>query len=92
MIVDRRKTSTGKSTGSRKKFLDRYKRHIKKSIDKVMDKRKIEDMSKGGDIILDGAIINEPVFEHDSETGQKNWVLPGNKKYHKGDKIKKDKS
>lgn len=84
-IIDRRQSGGGKSAPNRKKFIDRYKRQIKDSIDKVVSKRSIKDSDKGIDVGIDENSTDEPEYSYDPQTGRKTIVNSGNDKYHKGD-------
>lgn len=91
-IIDRRKDSKGKSTANRQRFLDRYKRKVKKSVDTLIDKRNIKDVFDSGEITISGDDLNEPTFRHNPRTGDKEYVLPGNKEHTRGDTFDKPKS
>lgn len=86
IIIDRRKNQKGKSAKNRKRFLDRYKKQLRKKVGNIADKRKIGDMDQGGDVTIQDT--KEPVFSNGK--GGKRWkVHPGNKEYIKGDKSPK---
>lgn len=86
-IIDRRKDGGGKSLPNRKRFIDRIKPQIKKSIQDVVNKQgSIKDFTKKGkpiNIPIKG--VNEPVLRNDSKTGRRNRTIPGNDKYYPGD-------
>lgn len=90
-VVDRRKNNRNKSAGNRKKFIDRYKRVIKKSIDKIAEKKSIKDFDKDQEVTVQDT-MNEPTFRHGKDSGNKEYVLPGNKQYKTGDKVDKPES
>ncbi len=92
MIIDRRKNSKGKSAANRKRFLDRYKEQIRRAVDDAIDERSIEDSFDAGDITIDEQDLTQPTFGHDPKTGNKDRVLPGNKKFIRGDIIQKPES
>lgn len=86
-ITDRRKNPSGKSTGNRKRFIDRVKKNI--DISKGLKDRKISDQSEEEvSISRDG--IEEPQFQYDYKNGGI-WdhILPGNKHYQPGDGIQR---
>ena len=91
-IVDRREYDRNKSSANKKRFIDRYKRQVRKSVDEALGKRSIKESMDGGEITIDNGNISEPTFEHDSQSGKKEHVLPGNKEYSKGDSIEKPQS
>lgn len=87
-IIDRRENPKGKNLPNRQKFLKKVKKHLKDKVRDAMNKRKITD--DGGEEIsvpVDG--INEPSFDYDRNTGEWDRVLPGNKDFIVGDRIRK---
>ena len=85
-IIDRRRNSKNKSTVNRQRFLDRYKKHIKKAVTDAVNSRSIKDLERGEDIVIPGDDISEPVFQHGSG-GRRSVVHPGNKEFVAGDRI-----
>ena len=87
-IIDRRKNPKGKSISNRQRFIRRAKKHLSERIHKNVVKRSITDKGEENiSIPTDG--IQEPSFNHDSATGDYDFVLPGNKEFIKGDTIGK---
>jgi|TARA_Y100000310_G_scaffold46853_1_gene43501 hypothetical protein len=87
-IIDRRKNPKGKSISNRQRFIRRAKKHLSERIHKNVVKRSITDKGEENiSIPTDG--IQEPSFNHDSTTGDYDFVLPGNKEFIKGDTIGK---
>lgn len=87
-IVDRRLNSKNKSTVNRQRFLERYRQHIKKAVSEAIDKRSITDIHNGEQISIPSKDISEPVFGH-GEGGARSRVLPGNRDFVTGDKIRR---
>ena len=87
-IIDRRLNSKDKSAVNRQRFLKRYKKHIKQAVSDAVNKRSITDMERGENIGISRKDIDEPVFGH-GRGGAKERVLPGNKEFLSGDKIKR---
>jgi len=87
-IVDRRLNSRDKSAVNRQRFLKRYRKHIKKAVSEAVSQRSITDMERGEDIGIPRKDIQEPQFGHD-RGGVRDRVLPGNKEFVTGDKIKR---
>lgn len=85
-ILDRRLNAKNKSMVNRQRFLERYKGHIKKSVQQAVDKRSIKDIHKGETISIPTKDISEPQFHH-GQGGIRPRVLPGNKDFIPGDKI-----
>lgn len=88
-IIDRRSQGQSKAKINRKKFLDRYKKAVKRSVEQSDKGKGITDILDGRDITIRPDTIDEPQWSHDPKSGDKDRVLPGNKQYNKGDKINK---
>ncbi len=87
-IVDRRLNAKNKSTINRQRFLERYRQHIKKAVSEAIDKRSITDIHVGEKISIPTKDISEPVFNH-GNGGLRSRVLPGNREFVSGDRIKR---
>ena len=88
-IIDRRKTNKNKSVGNRQKFIKRYKSRIKRAVDNIASDKGITDILKDRKVIIDQDEIEEPNFNFDMSTGERDVIFTGNKTLHKGDKIRK---
>ena len=88
-IIDRRVNPKGKNLSNRQRFLERTKQWVKK---KVREKSVNRDITAGGgeDISISGDDIAEPTFDYDRHKGTWDRVLPGNKEFVTGDKIKRE--
>lgn len=88
-IIDRRINPKGKNLSNRQRFLERTKQWIKK---KVREKSVNRDITADGgeDISISGDDIAEPTFDYNRQKGIWDRVLPGNKEFVTGDKIKRD--
>ena len=87
-VVDRRLNGKNKSAVNRKRFLERYKKHIKRAVNDAVNNRSITDMEHGESISIPSQDIQEPVFRHGAG-GRRTIVNPGNKEYVSGDRIGK---
>ncbi len=87
-IVDRRLNAKNKSTINRQRFLERYRKHIKKAVSDAIDKRSITDIGSGEKISIPSKDLNEPIFHH-GQGGTQGRVLPGNKDFVEGDQIQR---
>lgn len=84
-IIDRRLNPRDKTIKNRQKFIQRSRDQIKKAVKDAIDNNNIADIENGkARVRVKG--VNEPTFHHDSKTGDKKYVLPGNKEYVVGDK------
>ncbi|HTT13826.1 MAG TPA: YeaH/YhbH family protein [Burkholderiaceae bacterium] len=88
-IVDRRADPPGRGAVNRERFVRRFKDEIKRAADDEFAKRSIKDVGRGGRITIPGRGLKEPFLHHDDETGNRDFVLPGNRDYIPGDSIKR---
>jgi hypothetical protein len=88
-IVDRRADPPGRGAVNRERFVRRFKDEIKRAADDEFAKRSIKDVGRGGRITIPGRGLKEPFLHHDDETGDRDFVLPGNRDYIPGDSIKR---
>ena len=88
MIIDRRLNGKNKSTVNRKRFLERYKKHIKNAVSDAVNKRSITDVVSGSEVTIPTKDLSEPVFRH-GKGGKHHHVHPGNKQFNPGDRIKR---
>ncbi len=87
-IIDRR-VAKGKSAENRKKFLDRVRQSVRESMPSILNKGSLRDVAKGGgQVKVERKTIQEPSFRF-GKGGANEHVLPGNKEFVVGDKIKK---
>lgn len=86
-IVDRRKNPTGKSLGNRQRFMRRARAQIKKAVEESIRTRGITDINNGDQVIIPGKTLKEPGFHHARRGGNRDYVLPGNKKFVQGDRV-----
>lgn len=87
-VIDRRLNGKNKSAVNRRRFLERYRKHIKKAVNEAVNKRSITDMEHGESISIPSEDISEPVFSH-GRGGKRNIINPGNKEFRSGDRIRK---
>jgi hypothetical protein len=88
-IVDRRLNPSGKSLANRQRFLRRAKEQVMRAVRDASAKRGIRDIDMGGDIAIAPDGIREPTLRRSSTGGQRDYVVPGNKEFMSGDKIKR---
>lgn len=88
IIIDRRLNGKNKSTVNRRRFLERYKKLIKKAASDVVNKRSITDVVSGSEVSIPRKDLSEPVFHH-GQGGHHKQVHPGNKEFVSGDRIKR---
>ncbi len=86
-IVDRRGDPPGRGAVNRERFIRRFKDDIKRAADEEFGKRSIKDVGRGGRISIPGRGLAEPRLVHDDDSGNRDFVLPGNHEYLPGDSI-----
>jgi uncharacterized protein len=87
-IIDRRINPKGKNLSNRQRFLHRARDWIKDKVRKRAAERGITS-NDGESISISEDDISEPVFDYDRKKGNWERILPGNKDYVPGDKIKR---
>ncbi|MCS6944340.1 MAG: YeaH/YhbH family protein [Sutterellaceae bacterium] len=88
-IVDRRADPPGRGAVNRERFVRRFKEEIKRAADEEFARRSIKDIGRGGRISIPGRGLREPYLRHDEQTGSRDFVLPGNREFLPGDKIRR---
>ncbi len=88
LIIDRRQESRNKSAVNRQRFVRRFRRHIKEAVADAVNRRSITDTDRGDEISIPRKDISEPIFRHGAG-GHQRRVLPGNKEFVTGDRIKR---
>ncbi len=87
-FIDRRANAKHKSAVNRQRFLDRYRTHIKRSVEEAVNRRSITDMERGEKVSIPSRDISEPVFQH-GPGGRRSIVAPGNKEFVEGDRLRR---
>ncbi|MHB0776329.1 YeaH/YhbH family protein [Halomonas sp. WWR20] len=87
-FIDRRANARHKSAVNRQRFLQRYRTHIKRSVEEAVNRRSITDMERGEKVSIPARDISEPVFQH-GPGGQRTIVSPGNKEFVEGDRLRR---
>ena len=85
-IIDRRPNGKHKGAVNRRRFLRRYRKHIKEAVSDAVNKRGITDTDRGDEISIPKKDVSEPQFRH-GKGGRRRQVLPGNREFVSGDKI-----
>ena len=90
-IIDRRLAGKNKSIGNRERFLKRYREQIRDAVRRAVSGRSIRDIDKGETVTVPRKDVSEPSFRH-GPGGNREYVIPGNKDYARGDRIERPKS
>lgn len=88
-VVDRRGQSKNTDLPSRRRFIDRHKRYVKKAVNRSLSAGNITDIGRGGvDVTIPKEDVKEPTIHHGKD-GTFERVFPGNKEYRAGDRVPK---
>jgi hypothetical protein len=85
-LIDRRANAKNKNMANRRRFMNRYKKHIRRAVEKAVDNRSITDMERGEDVAIPAGDVSEPLFHH-GQGGRRTIVHPGNKDFVAGDRV-----
>src|SRR5688572_7858696 len=88
-FIDRRPNPKDKSLGNRQRFMRRARAQIKEVVNRSIKDRSITESAGGETITIPTKGIGEPRFRLSGNGGYRERVLPGNKEFETGDKIKK---
>lgn len=92
-IIDRRNNSNkNKNLTNRQRFVERVKGQIRESVKQNIQKGNLKDLAKGDKVRVKVKDLSEPTFSQDNDTGQHDFVVPGNTDYQQGDTIDRPKS
>lgn len=87
-FIDRRRNAAKKSTVNRQRFLRRYKNQIKRAVSDAIGRRSITEIEQGEHVTIPAKELAEPRFHH-GRGGRVERVLPGNKEFLSGDRVKR---
>ncbi|MBL6937087.1 MAG: YeaH/YhbH family protein [Alphaproteobacteria bacterium] len=92
-FVDRRLNPKGKSLANRQRFLRRARAQIRDAVQKSLKDAAVADIGKERKIKISTKGTGEPRFRLDPKaSGERDFVLPGNREFMPGDSIDKPKS
>ena len=83
-IIDRRLNPRDKTIKNRQKFIKRSREQIKEAVKEAIKDGNISDI-ENEKVKVRTKGINEPTFGTDPKTGDKRYVMPGNKEFVVGD-------
>jgi uncharacterized sporulation protein YeaH/YhbH (DUF444 family) len=86
-IIDRRLNPGGKSLANRQRFIRRAKSLIRKAVHESTASRSIKDADEAGEVSLPAQGVHEATFRRGQSGGIRDYLLPGNKEYVRGDTI-----
>lgn len=88
-IIDRRRNPKGKSLANRQRFLRRAKRQVLDAVHEASGRRNIADVAGGEQITIPSDGLQEPTLHKARDRGAREHVVPGNKEFVVGDRIRR---
>ena len=88
-IVDRRLNPQGKSLSNRQRFIRRAREELTEAVRKATGERSVSDLGNQDRVWIKADRLKEPNIQHSRDHGERDHVLPGNKQYQEGDRIKR---
>ncbi|EPE95058.1 YeaH/YhbH family protein [Rhizobium grahamii] len=90
-FIDRRLNPKDKSLGNRQRFLKRAREELKRAIKEQVKTDKIADVDAAHGVPMPKRGAGEPTFQPSSGSGDREYILPGNREYMAGDKLQRPK-
>lgn len=87
--IDRRLNPKDKSIGNRQRFLKRAREELKRAVKEQIKSVGIADVGTERNVSMPTRGVGEPTFQPNSSTGERERVLPGNREYSPGDRLRK---
>jgi uncharacterized protein len=89
-FIDRRLNPKGKSLANRQRFLRRARAQIREAVQKSLKDSAVADIGKDRKVKISTKGTREPRLRLDPRSsGERDFVLPGNREFMPGDEIKK---
>lgn len=88
-FIDRRLNPKDKSLGNRQRFLKRAREELKRVIKERVKSGKISEVDAEHNVSMPARGVGEPTFQPDGSTGERQYVLPGNREFAPGDRLPK---
>jgi uncharacterized sporulation protein YeaH/YhbH (DUF444 family) len=89
IFIDRRLNPKDRSLGNRQRFLRRAREELKRSIRDRVRSGRISDADGEQAVSIPTRSTDEPRFEAAKDSGRREHVLPGNKHFVPGDRLRK---
>lgn len=89
VIIDRRKTASGRSIENRQRVMVRSKEALRAAAKNAVARRSIKDKD-AEEVTVKTGLLDEPIFHRTFDGGIRHIVLGGNRHYVVGDRIDKD--
>ncbi len=88
-FIDRRLNPKDKSIGNRQRFLKRAREELKRAVKEQVKSIGIADVGAGQSVSMPTRGVGEPTFQPAGDTGDRERVLPGNREFSPGDRLRK---
>ncbi|WP_439924410.1 YeaH/YhbH family protein [Nitrobacter sp. JJSN] len=89
IFIDRRLNPKDKNLGNRQRFLRRAREELKRSIRDCVRRDRISDADDEQAVSIPTRSTDEPCFKAAKDSGRREHVLPGNKHFVPGDRLRK---
>ena len=89
ILIDRRLNPKDKSLGNRQRFLRRAREELKRNIRDSVRRDRISDTDCERAVSIPTRSTDEPRFKAADDSGRREHVLPGNRHFSPGDRLRK---
>lgn len=88
-IIDRRPNPHGKNTENRRRVLARARDAVQSAVRTAVAQGRIRDSAQGNTVSIPADVLHEPSFHRTFEQGVRQFVLPGNREFIPGDRLRR---
>ncbi|MCQ9154592.1 YeaH/YhbH family protein [Acidomonas methanolica] len=88
-IIDRRPNPHGKNTENRRRVLVRARNAVQTAVREAVSQGRIRDNAQSNTIDVPADVLHEPSFHRVFTQGVRQFVLPGNREFVPGDKLRR---
>ncbi|GBQ14987.1 YeaH/YhbH family protein [Swaminathania salitolerans] len=88
-LIDRRPNPHGKNTENRQRVLTRARQAIQDAVRNAAAQGRIREIGKDSAVSIPADVLHEPSFHRQITAGRRHFVLPGNREFVKGDRLRR---
>ncbi|MXP64518.1 YeaH/YhbH family protein [Roseomonas sp. M0104] len=88
-IIDRRPNPHGKNLENRRRVLARARQAVLRAVRNAVDDGTLREVGHGEAVTIPADTLHEPSFHQIFTSGSRQFVLPGNKEFSVGDRLKR---
>jgi len=88
-IIDRRPNPHGKSLENRRRVLARARQAVLRAVREAVDGGTLREVGHGEAVTIPADSLHEPLFHEVFTAGRRDIVLPGNKEFSVGDRLRR---